>query len=88
MSEKLQRAARDRRDAAEEREDNARRRETGTRERGDEMNARRHRHSAERQAAGARAAERLRRADAAVEGDQLGEDSAADPAAEHVEPLG
>jgi hypothetical protein len=85
MSDKVQRAARDRRDAAEEREDNAREREKSNLERGDEMNARRHRHSAERQAIAARAAERLRRADAAIEGEQLGEDVEVDPVAADAE---
>jgi hypothetical protein len=88
MSEKVQRAARDRRDEAEQRERNARGREAGSRERGDEMNARRHRHSAERQAEGARAAERLRRVDAAIEGDQIGEGAAADLPAKEVGPEG
>jgi hypothetical protein len=73
MFERVQRQARGRRDAAREREQNARERAARNRERGEERLARRHEHAAERQAASAEAAEQVRLADAAVEGERLGE---------------
>jgi hypothetical protein len=73
MSERVQRQARDRRDAAREREENARERAARNRERGEELLARRHEQAADRQAAAAHAAEKARLADVAVEGEQLGE---------------
>jgi hypothetical protein len=73
MSERVQRQARDRRDAAREREQNARERAARNRERGEQLAARRHEHAAERQAASAETAEHARLADAAVEGERLGE---------------
>jgi hypothetical protein len=73
MSERIQRQARDRRDAAREREQNARERAARSRERGEQLVARRHEHAAERQAASADAAEQTRLADVAVEGERLGE---------------
>jgi hypothetical protein len=73
MSERVQRQARDRRDAAREREGSARERAMRDRERGEELLARRHEHAADRQAAAAEAAERVRLAYVAVEGKQLGE---------------
>jgi hypothetical protein len=73
MSERVQRQARDRRDAAWEREENARERASRSRERGEQLAARRHEHAADRQAASAQAAEAVRLADVAIEGEQLGE---------------
>ena len=73
MSKRVQRQARDRRDAAWEREENARERAARNRERGEDLLARRHEHAADRQAASAQAAEEARLADVAIEGEQLGE---------------
>jgi len=73
MSERVQRQARERRDAAREREANARERAARNRERGEQLLARRHEHAADRQAASAEAAEEARLADVAIEGEQLGE---------------
>lgn len=73
MSERVQRQARDRRNAAREREENARERASRNRERGEQLPARRHEHAADRQADSAQAAEEVRLADVAIEGEQLGE---------------
>lgn len=73
MSERVQRQARERRDAAREREANARERAARNRERGEQLIARRHEHAADRQAISAEAAEEARLADVAIEGEQLGE---------------
>jgi hypothetical protein len=73
MSERVQRQARERRDAAREREANARERAARNRERGEQLLARRHEHAADRQAASAEAAEESRLADVAIEGEQLAE---------------
>jgi hypothetical protein len=73
MSERVQRRSGDRRDRARVREQNARERALRNRERGESMLARLHDDSAAAQAAVAEAAERLRLADVAVEGDKLGE---------------
>ena len=73
MSERVQRRAADRRDAAEQRAANAAARAERNRELGEDFLARRHELAAERQAAAADAAERERLADAAVEGEKLGE---------------
>jgi hypothetical protein len=73
MSERVQRRAADRRDAAEERAANAAVRAERNRERGEDFLARRHEGAAECQQAAADAAERMRLADVAVEGERLGE---------------
>jgi hypothetical protein len=73
VSERIQRRARDRRDAASERAANARERAQANHERGDEFLARLHQDNADQQEAAAAAAERLRQTDVAIEGDRLGE---------------
>jgi hypothetical protein len=73
MSESVQRRVRDRRDRARAREQNARERAQRNRERRENMLARLQDDSAAAHAALAEAAERLRLADVAVEGDRLGE---------------
>lgn len=76
MSEKKQRAARERREAALEREERARERAERQRELGDEYVARIHERSADAQHQAAVAAEDVRVADIGIEGDRLGEGTA------------
>ena len=73
MSEKRQREARDRREAALERERAARRRAAGADERGNDSAAESQRTAADAHRQAATAAEALRRADVAIEGERIGE---------------
>jgi hypothetical protein len=71
MSERIQKAARDRAEAARQRERNARERARRNQERGDWAMERLHRQSAELQADAAKDAEQLIELDQQIEGDQL-----------------